>query len=70
MTPRETFARNLRELRKAAELSQEKLGAAAGLHMTEVSRLERGTRDPRLETLVKLARALNVDVASLVRGVR
>jgi transcriptional regulator with XRE-family HTH domain len=69
VTPRERFAQNLREGRKAAGLSQEQLGQLAGLHMTEVSRLERATRDPRLETMVKLARALDSDVATLLRDV-
>jgi transcriptional regulator with XRE-family HTH domain len=63
------FAHNLRERRRASGLSQEALGHRAGLHPTEVSRLERGTRDPRPSTLVRLATALEIPVAELVDGV-
>jgi transcriptional regulator with XRE-family HTH domain len=68
--PREQFAANLRRLRTTAELSQEELSARSGLHATEISRLERGVRDPRLSTIVRLARALRVDAAALLAGVR
>jgi len=64
------FAGNLRKLREAAGLTQQGLAdLAEGLHRTEVSLLERGGREPRLWTLVLLARALGVSVARLLRGV-
>lgn len=69
MKPRDTFSANLREARKAAGLSQERLGQLADMHMTEVSRLERGVRDPRLDTITRLAVALKTDVAHLVRNI-
>lgn len=49
-------------------LSQEALGAEVGLHRTEVSLLERAQRDPRLETIVKLARGLGIRPADLLAG--
>jgi transcriptional regulator with XRE-family HTH domain len=67
--PRDQFAANLRRLRAAANLSQEALSDLAGLHSTEISRLERGVRDPRLSTIVRLARALRVDAGTLLAGV-
>jgi transcriptional regulator with XRE-family HTH domain len=67
--PREQFAANLRELREQAGLSQEALGASAGVHRTEVSLLERAGRDPRLATIVRLARALDVPAARLLEGI-
>lgn len=70
MEPRERFGANLLRTRKRVGLSQEALGHASGLHSTEVSRLERGTRDPRLGTLVKLARALNTTPAELLQGIK
>lgn len=45
------------------------LARIAGTHVSEVSRLERGLRDPRLSTIVRLARALDVPVAALVEGI-
>jgi transcriptional regulator with XRE-family HTH domain len=62
--------RTLRAKRQRSGLTQEQLAGAADMHPTEVSRLERGVRDPRLSTLVRLARALDIELADLVRGVR
>lgn len=67
--PRQTFADNLRRYRKQAKLSQEALGHACGLHPTEISRLERAVREPRLGTIVKLARALGIPPARLLDGI-
>jgi transcriptional regulator with XRE-family HTH domain len=70
MRAEERFAANLRRLRKEAGLSQEKLSALTGLHPTEISRLERAVREPRLGTMVRLARGLKVELESLVAGIR
>lgn len=69
MEPRDIFAINLRERRTAAGFSQEALGKVSGMHFTEISRLERAQRDPRLGTIVKLARALNTTSSELLTGV-
>jgi len=70
MEAEERFAANLRHLRKEAGLSQEKLAHRTGLHPTEISRLERAVREPRLGTIVRLARGLKVGVDDLVSGIR
>jgi transcriptional regulator with XRE-family HTH domain len=64
----EQFGKNLRRLRLARGLSQEALAHQAGFHPTEISRLERAVRDPRLSTIVKIAKALDVPAADLVEG--
>jgi transcriptional regulator with XRE-family HTH domain len=69
MTDRETFARNLRAERRRLELTQEDLGYACNLDTSEVSRLERSQRDPRLATIIKLARALGIPPAKLLDGI-
>lgn len=69
MDARETFARNLRAERKRLKLSQEALGFKCGLDTSEVSRLERSVRDPRLATIIKLARALGVPPSKLLDGI-
>lgn len=69
MAVQDQFARNLRKLRLQAGLSQEALGAACGLHRTEISLLERSTRDPRLSTLVRLARGLGLSLDDLLGGI-
>lgn len=62
------IAQNVRRLRAERMWSQEMLAHFAGLHPTEVSRLERGLRTPRITTLVNLARALGCTVDDLVAG--
>jgi transcriptional regulator with XRE-family HTH domain len=57
---REQFALNLRHHREKSGLSQEALAKACDLHRTEISLLERRKRSPRLETIVILARGLNL----------
>lgn len=66
---RELVATNIRRQRKRAGLSQEALASASRLHRTELSLLERGERDPRVSTLVRLARALDVEPCTLLGGV-
>lgn len=67
--PQEIFGRNVKRERKRAELSQEALGHACDLHPTEISRLERAAREPRLGTIVKLAHALSIPPAQLLDGI-
>jgi transcriptional regulator with XRE-family HTH domain len=69
MEPKKRFALNLRIERKAQALSQERLALRARIHRTEVSLLERGHRDPRLSTIVRLARALDVPARCLLEDV-
>lgn len=66
---RQTFAANLRRERQRLKLSQEALGFRCDLNMSEISRLERSRRDPRLATIVKLANALGVPPAQLLEGI-
>ena len=54
------FGRRVRELRQKAKLSQEKLADRAGLHWTYLGGIERGTRNPSLVNIGKLAHALGV----------
>jgi transcriptional regulator with XRE-family HTH domain len=70
VSPEEQFARNLRRLRLAAGLSQEQLADRTGLHPTEISRLERAAREPRLGTIIRLASGLGVRIEKLVADIR
>ena len=70
MSPEEQFARNLRSRRQAVGLSQEQLADRTGLHPTEISRLERAAREPRLGTMLRLAKGLDVGIEKLVAGIR
>jgi transcriptional regulator with XRE-family HTH domain len=62
-----TLARNVKSLREAQGLSQQELAVAAGLSVAVVSLIEQGGREnPKLDTLVKLARVLNVTIDALI----
>jgi transcriptional regulator with XRE-family HTH domain len=63
------FGRNLWRCRRRAALSQEELGARAGLHRTEIGMLEHGTRLARVDTLIKLAGSLGIPPAELLEGI-
>jgi transcriptional regulator with XRE-family HTH domain len=69
VSPEEKFAANLRARREAAGLSQEQLANKAGFHPTEISRLERAVREPRLTTIVRLAGGLGVRPEQLLKGI-
>ncbi len=62
------FGANIRAVRERSQLSQEALALEAGLHPTEVNRIERGRRNPGLLTILKLARGLSVPAAELMHG--
>jgi transcriptional regulator with XRE-family HTH domain len=63
------FAANLRSHRKRLGLSQEALAERCQLHRTEISLLERRKRSPRLDTIVNLARGLQLSsVCELLDG--
>lgn len=64
--PKIGFGRRLRELRQQAKLSQEALGALAGLDRTYISGCERGKRNASLEALHQLAHALNISPSALL----
>ena len=64
------FGATVRRLRMEAGLTQEQLGERCKMDLSAVSRLERGQRNPRLDTLVRLARALDVPPFALLEDVR
>jgi transcriptional regulator with XRE-family HTH domain len=64
------LAARIRELRLAKKLSQEELSFRSGLHRTALSLIERGQRDPKLITLLKVAeKGLGISVAELLGGI-
>jgi transcriptional regulator with XRE-family HTH domain len=63
------FGKNIARCRRHAGFSQEELSIRASLHRTEVSQLERGLRLARIDTLVKVAGALDVSTDALLEGI-
>jgi transcriptional regulator with XRE-family HTH domain len=64
------LGRNVREHRKRLGLSQEQLALDAEMKRSYVSDLERGTRNPSVKAIARLAAALNVDAWMLLRPPR
>lgn len=64
----ETFGENVRAARHRRGWTQEDLAHATGLATVQVSRIERGRREVRLTTLLRLLRALEVPPEELLRG--
>ena len=65
---RQRLARNLRRFRDAKGWSQEKFAFEANIHRTYVSDIERGTRNPTILVLEKLAAPLGVTASELLEG--
>ena len=57
---------NLRKFRLLRRLTQAQMGARAMVGSASISHFETGQRTPTIETLIKLADALNVTVDSLL----
>lgn len=64
--PENVFGRVLRRIRRERDLSQDALADRAGLARNHVSEIERGTRDPRLTTLIQLADGLGIALSELI----
>lgn len=69
MRAAERFAQNLAAARKQAGLSQEETGLKASIHPTWISHLESGQGNPTLDTIVRLAAALETKPADLLAGI-
>jgi XRE family transcriptional regulator, regulator of sulfur utilization len=54
------LGKNLRAARKKLDLTQEEVSQRSGVEQGEVSRIERGLRDPQVSTVEKLADAVEV----------
>jgi transcriptional regulator with XRE-family HTH domain len=64
------FGTRLAAARRKAKLTQEELGYLSAIHRTEIGKLERGTRTPRLDTVIKLAGAMNIEPCELIGDLR
>lgn len=67
MPNKSDFASSLKALRNRKGLSQESLSSIAGLDRTYISMLERGKRKPSLETIEKIATALEMKSWELLK---
>lgn len=61
------FGANVKRLRKSQCWSQEELAKRSGLHRTYIGSLENGGRNVSLINVERLAKALHVDIESLLK---
>ncbi len=59
---------NVRAARKARGWTQERLAEETDLAVVQVSRIERGRREIRLSTLLRLVKALEISPNQLLEG--
>jgi transcriptional regulator with XRE-family HTH domain len=60
------FGQRLRELRVERGISQDQLARRTGIHSTAIGRFERGAREPRLRSILRLAGGLGVKSGRLL----
>ena len=65
---KEMFAMRLKELRKKKKMTQTDLAEASGLAVRTVQAYEQGLREPSLDSALKLAHGLRVDVSAFDEG--
>lgn len=63
----EHIAFELRKAREDRQLSQRELSAKVGMPQAQISKIESGSVNPRLESLMDLARALDLEVMLVPR---
>jgi transcriptional regulator with XRE-family HTH domain len=64
-----TFGLVLSDLRRHRKFSQETLAEKSELHRTYVSQLERGLRQPSLQTILRLSNALGIAPSKFIAAV-
>lgn len=57
----------IRKLRCKRRLSQEVLSGLAGIARTHLTMIENGTKQPNLETMWRIAQALNMQLSELIK---
>lgn len=65
--PHPVIGQTIRFFRARARLTQEQLALEVDIHPTEISRLEKGRRNPKWETMKRLAEGLGVPLWKMVR---
>lgn len=66
LSARAVFAKNLRKVRRLADMSQEELALSCGMSRTYVSEIERGLRNVSIDNMGALADALGRPLKELV----
>ncbi len=67
MTTLEIIGHNLSKYRKIQGYTQESLANELGMSVCNLRKIEHGTGNPEMRTLIKLANHLNITVADLLK---
>lgn len=62
------LGRTIRRLRRERDLSQEAVAAAAGVHLNQVGRLERGASDVYASTMLRVIAGLGMPLSEVARA--
>ena len=63
----EELARNIRIERARLNITQLKLAVMSNISVDTINLLERAAGNPRLSTIIAIAKALNVDLNTLIK---
>lgn len=63
------FGQRIKYLRSRQNISQEELSFRCGINKNYLSDIERGTRNPTLKVIEKIALGLNIELSELFAGV-
>jgi transcriptional regulator with XRE-family HTH domain len=64
------FGGRVRALRKSKEWSLEELAERAGMHVTYLSSIERGYRNPTLNVIAAISAAFKISLSVLLKGMK
>lgn len=62
------FGERVKEERQKQKLSQEEFASRAGVHRTYIGMIERAEKNITLENIDKIAKALNMNISDLLKG--
>jgi transcriptional regulator with XRE-family HTH domain len=65
MGVKELIGARIKELRRSKGMSQEALAEKTGISSKYISSIERGKENPTLDTFIKLADALNIELSEV-----
>jgi transcriptional regulator with XRE-family HTH domain len=63
--PEYSLSERLKYLRETRKLNQKDLGQMAGVSQATIAHIEKGTKDPSVDKLDKIAAALDIHIAKL-----
>lgn len=66
MGSQEKIGKNIQRIRKKAGVTQEELADKAGVHVSYISRIERGVVNSSIEVIESIAKALKVKSSEIL----